>query len=59
MGCISGGRRIDYILYTSNNKVTTRTSAYRTVSAETEKEGKMISLSDHMWVEAFIRINIE
>ena len=51
--------RIDYVLYTTNNKVTARTSAYRTVSAKTEKEGEMISLSDHMWVEAFIRINIE
>ena len=53
--------RIDYILYTTTNnssKVMAKTSAYRTVSAKTEKEGERISLSDHMWIEAFIKINI-
>ena len=53
--------RIDYILYITNNnnsKVMAKTSAYRTVSAKTEKEGERISLSDHMWIEAFIKINI-
>ena len=36
-----------------------RTSAYRTVSAKTEKDGEMISLSDHMWVESNLRITLE
>ena len=47
--------RLDYILYTSS-KVQVRTSAYKTIDAKTEKDGKMISLSDHMWVQANIYI---
>jgi len=52
--------RIDFIMYTfDKRKVVARTSAYKTVIAETEKDGEMISLSDHQWVEASITINIK
>ena len=50
--------RIDYILYTHRKGLSVNTSAYHTVDAKTEKDGRMISLSDHMWVEANLRVTL-
>jgi endonuclease/exonuclease/phosphatase family metal-dependent hydrolase len=49
------GARLDYVLYHASDKVI-RTSAYHTVGAWTIKEGRKISLSDHMWVEADLKV---
>jgi len=49
--------RIDFIMYSFNNsKVAARTSAYKTIIAETKKKK---SMSDHQWVEAFINIDMK
>ena len=49
---------IDYIFYLTRNGVDVRTSAYSNLEEKTEKAGKMISLSDHSWVESNLRIGI-
>ena len=50
--------RIDYIFYLPRKGLTTRTSVYRTVDEEIEKNGSMMSLSDHMWIEAHLRLTV-
>ena len=57
-GLWNNPERIDYALYTHGNSISVRTSSYNTVNAKTEKDGEMISLSDHMWAQANLRIDI-
>ena len=49
--------RLDYILYTNSSNLKIRTSAYKTINPKTNKDGKMISLADHSWVQANISIS--
>ena len=42
------GARLDYVLFTPASRQVIRTTAYHTVGARTKKEGREISLSDHM-----------
>ena len=48
--------RLDYILFTHGNGIEAKASVNRTVDAKTGLDGEMFSLSDHMPVEANIRI---
>ena len=48
--------RIDYILYTDSSNIKVKTSAYKTINAKTEKDGKEISMADHSWVEANLNL---
>ena len=53
------GARVDYVLFSHASDKEIRTSAYHTVGAWTIKEGREISLSDHMWAEADLMVTGE
>lgn len=51
--------RVDHLLYMHSDKVTVRTTAYRPVNVKSNKNGEMMSLSDHMWAEANLQLSFD